>query len=69
MKIPYPIEHIDCPKCTRHIGAASIYQISVEHKMTDTKCGHCGGEGVIRKDGLPVLRTVLTDERIVRYKP
>ena len=54
--IPEHAEHIDCPKCAK----VFIKQI-IEGKTTNPKCDVCGGEGVLRADGEPTLKTRITN--------
>lgn len=55
MRISYfpHVEHLDCPAC----AVKDFIQIAVYDKTTNPNCKTCGGEGVIREDGKPTLKT------------
>ena len=53
INIPKHVPHIDCPKCVyKHFTNVAVYG-----KPTNPNCPWCEGEGVIREDGKPTLKT------------
>ena len=56
IRIPEPIEHIDCPLCV----GGNISSV-LQRGSTPACRQRCGGEGVIRADGKPTLKTKLGD--------
>lgn len=58
VNIPEHVEHIDCPRC---ISSGMVRMVAVEGKSTNPRCGYCFGEGVVRADGKPMLKTKIRD--------
>ncbi len=59
--IPPHIPHVDCPQCV----TKNFAQVAVYGKATNPNCKRCGGEGVVREDGKPTLKTKVSTERMV----
>ncbi len=57
--IPPHIPHVDCPACV----VKNFAQVAVYGKATNPNCKVCGGEGVVRKDGKPTLKTRLSGKK------